>query len=147
MKISPYSPQIGAANYTTMFNASPAQKKTLRGPSQLSGSPPLEDRPPRRDIVHATQPFRDYADGGHVESDRNLAALAEREAAEARGKRLDEESFDLLFSNDAADMVDKADKMTLGRTVGEGGSRGVWKGTWSTDASSSRKEEEPSLLD
>ena len=39
-------------------------RDTLRSPAYMV-CPPLEDRPPRRDIIHATQPFHDYADGGH----------------------------------------------------------------------------------
>ena len=65
----------------------------LRDSSQFSGSPQLEDRQPYRDIPHDTQPYVDYAAGRHVESDKALAALGEREAAEARGKQLDEENF------------------------------------------------------
>lgn len=152
---NPYGPQTGSANHTPPLNESPEQQKTkltLRAPSQISSPPQPDDRPtPNHDIdlARATQPFRDYAEGGHVASDRTLAALAEREAAEARGRRLDEESFDLLFRNDPADgvVVDGNEAVRLIRPVGGGGGgRGVWKGTWSADAGSGRKEE-ASLLD
>ena len=104
---------------------------------------------PHRDIPQSTQPFRDYATGGHVEADRRLHALAERDAAEAQGRQLDKENYAALFS-DSAVLVDKTEKMTLARTRsnGEGGSRGLWKGTYepSTNANPTKKEE-TSLLD
>ncbi|KAF6225742.1 hypothetical protein HO133_009744 [Letharia lupina] len=154
IKTSPYYPQAGAANYATVFNGTPEKKKKLRNSSQFSGPPQLEDRQPYRNIPHDTQSYRDFAAGGHVESDKNLAAMVEREAAEARGKQLDEENFAALFSDPGdAVLLDKTKKMTLVRTMsnGKGGSRGVWKGVWnkpprSKDASPSKKEE-VSLLD
>ena len=117
----------------------------------LTAAPEEPHTQPHRDIPQSTQSFRDYAAGGHVEADRRLAALAERDAAEARGRQLDEENYAALFS-DPAVLVDKTTKMTLARITsdGEGGSRGVWKGTYepqrSTNASPA-KEEEASLLD
>lgn len=105
---------------------------------------------PHSDIPQSIQPFRDYAAGGHVEADRRLHALADRDAAKARGQQLDKENYAALFS-DPSVLVDKTEKMTLARTRsnGEGGSRGVWKGTYepqSTNASPT-KEKEISLLD
>ncbi|CAD6587978.1 MAG: hypothetical protein ASARMPRED_003367 [Alectoria sarmentosa] len=102
------------------------------------GSPQLQDHSsyegrPYSGISHDTQPYRDFAAGGHVEFDKNLVALAEQEAAEARGKQLDEENFAALFSDPGdATLVANSKKMTLVRTMsnGEGGSRGVWKGTY-----------------
>lgn len=96
---------------------------------------------------HNTQPYRDFATGGHVESDRNLAALLQREAAEAQGKQLDKENFAALFSNsEGAVPVDETKKMTLVRRMpdGKGGSRGVWKEAFGGSPS---KKEEASLLD
>ena len=88
-----------------------------------------------------------------MESDRNLVALAEREAAEARGKQLDKENFAALFGKSEEEgLVDTTEKMRLVRTVsnGKGGSRGLWKGTYEssryqTVGTSTR--EEASLLD
>ena len=116
---------------------------------RFSGSPHLEDRDSPRDI----QPYRNFAAGGYVESDKNLAALGAREAAEARSTQLDEENFASLFS-DVGDssLIDKTKKMTLVRTTsnGKGGSRGVWSGFYRRpsfkNAGPSRKEE-ASLLD
>ena len=97
IKTSPSKSQAEAPIYTTVFNGSPKRKRMLRDSSQFSGSPQLEDRPPYRDIPHDTQPYVDYAAGRHVESDKALAALGEREAAEARGKQLDEENFAVSY--------------------------------------------------
>ena len=117
--------------------------------SRFSGLPHLEDRDSPRDI----QPYRNFAAGGYVESDKNLAALGEREAAEARSTRLDEENFASLFS-DVGDssLIDKTKKMTLVRTMsnGKGGSRGVWSGFYrrpSFKNAGPSREEEASLLD
>lgn len=145
-KTCPQGSQVGATNYAAVFNGSPERKRTLRDSSQYSGSPP-------RDIPQDTQPFRDFAGGGHVDSDKNLVALVERKAAEARSRQLDDVNFDALF-REAGDKapVDEIEKMTLVRTISkkDGGNRGLWKGTYrpsrSQDASPSKKEE-PSLLD
>ena len=106
-----------------------------------------------RDISQDTQPYRDFAAGGHVESDRNLVALVEREAAEARGKQLDKENFAALFGHSEEEgLVERTENMRLVRTMsnGKGGSRGLWKGTYGSSkyqtASTSAKEE-ASLLD
>ena len=137
-----------------MLDESPEEERKLRGSSQISGSRQLEDRQLFRDIPHDTQPYRDYAAGGHVESDKALATLCEREAAKAQGKHLDEENFRLLFSDPAdAVLVEKTEKMTLVRTRsnGKGGSRGLWSGSYevpsSKNVSSRTKEEARSLLD
>ena len=88
-----------------------------------------------------------------MESDRNLVALGEREAAEARGKQLDKENFAALFGNtEEESRVARTEKMRLVRTKsnGKGGSRGLWEGTYESSryqtASTSMKEE-ASLLD
>ena len=107
---------------------------------------------PQRDVPQVTQPYRDFAAGGHIESDKNLVALAERETAKARGKQLDEENFAALFSDQGEEVPkNEVDNMTLVRTSDrKGGSRRQWKGTYQTsmfqDASPSQKEE-TSLLD
>ena len=79
--------------------------------------------------------------------------LMERQAAEARGKQLDEENFAALFGDaEDASLVDETKKMTLIRTKsnGKGGTRGVWKGTHEPPKSKEAgpsKREEASLLD
>ena len=97
------------------------------------------------------QAYREFAAGGHVESDKNFVELAEREAAEARGKQLDEENYAALFGSSCNDeLVDDTKKMTLVRRVsnGKGGSRGLWKGVWTSSQNARpHKKEEASLLD
>ena len=150
--------QGGDEYYAIVSNGSPERKENHRDPSQYSGLQQLDDlfegsSQNHCDSPHDTQSYRDFAAGGHVESDKKLAAMMEREAAEARGKQLDEENFAALFSDPVdAVVVDMSKKMTLVRTLsnGKGGRRGVWKGTYrpprSKNASPSKKEE-ASLLD
>ena len=144
-KTCPHGPQEGATNYATVLNGS-SERRTLRDSSPYSGSP-------QRDIPQDTQPYRNFAAGGHVESDKNLVALVERKAAEARSRQLDDVNFDALFREAGDDaLVDESEKMTLVRTTPNenGGNRGLWKGTYKPsrpqDASLSKKEE-ASLLD
>ena len=107
----------------------------------------------QRDVPQDTQPYRDFAAGGHVESDKNLVELMERETAKAWGKQLDEENFAALFSNQGDDaLADEMEKVTLVRTTSDrkSGNRGLWKGTYKTSISqdtSPSKKEETSLLD
>ncbi len=107
-------------------------------------------------IEMETRAFQDYAAGGHIESDKNLAAIAERENAEARLKRLDEENFAALFSEvnvaKGGVLTEKPDNVNLIRTKtdGQGGSRGVWKGTFEVpreDKNTETSKEGASLLD
>ena len=130
-----------------MSNGSLERKRTLRGSSRYSGSP-------QRNVPQDTQPYRDFAAGGHIESDKNLVALVEQEAAKARGKQLDEENFAALFNDQRNDLlVDGVEQMTLVRTMSDskGGNRGKWKGTYTTPSrshdASPNKNEEASLLD
>jgi len=101
-----------------------------------------------------TRAFQAYAAGGHIQSDKTLAAIAERENAEARLKRLDEENFAALFSevNVAKGGVlteNKPGNVNLVRTKtdGQGGSRGVWKGTFEVPREEVDAKEGDSLLD
>ena len=136
-----------AADYASVSDESPKRKRMLHSSSQYPGSP-------QRDVPRDTQPYRDFAAGGHVESDKNLVELVEQETAKARGKQLDEENFAALFSNQADDaLADEIEKMTLVRTKSDrkGGNRGLWKGTYKTsqsqDTGRPSKKEETSLLD
>lgn len=145
-KTCPHDPQAEAANYAMLFDRSPEKTRTLRHSLRHSGSP-------QRDLPQATQPFRDFAAGGHLQSDENLVTLMEREAAEARGRQLDEDNYAALFGDPGDDvLIDGIGKMTLVHTMsnGKGGDRGVWKGTYKASRiqdASTRKKEEPSLLD
>ena len=143
----PHDPQPEAANYAMLSDRSPERRRrTLRHSFQHSGSA-------QRDIPQDTQPFRDFAAGGHVESDEHLVTLMEREAAETCGRQLDEDNYAALFGDPGDDvLVDEIGNMTLVRTMsnGKGGDRGVWKGTYKasrTQDASTRRKEEASLLD
>ena len=134
------------ADYASVSDESPKRKRMLRDSSQYPSSP-------QRDVPRDTQPYRDFAAGGHVESDKSLVELVERETAKARGKQLDEENFAALFSNQGHDaLADEIEKMTLVRTKSgrKGENRGLWRGTYKTSKSqdtSPSKKEETSLLD
>jgi helicase required for RNAi-mediated heterochromatin assembly 1 len=106
-----------------------------------------------RGRARETQLYRDFAAGGHVESDKNLAALAQKENAEARQKQLDKESYEALFGGTEEDVLAKElDNVKLVRTKsnGRGGTRGVWKGTFEvprSESTSPKKQQEGNLLD
>jgi len=113
--------------------------------------------PALRNPEQQIKAFQDYAAGGHIESDKNIAAIAEQENAEAVLKRLDAENFAALFSDvniakkDGA-LTEKLDNVNLVRvkTDGQVGSRGIWKGTFEVprkDEDTGTSEEGASLLD
>lgn len=147
IKTSSYYPQVRAANSAPTFNGSAETKRKLRHSSQFSGSPQLDrEGQSYREVAHRTQSYRDFAAGGHFVADKDLAALTEREDAEARGKQLDEENFAALFTDPGDSiLVEKTEKMTLVQKMSDG--RGVWKGVWKGPPSSPSKKEEVSLLD
>ena len=125
--------------------------KSYQDSPLLLGSPQLEGRlppavQPYHNIPYDTKLYRDFAAGGYVESDNNLAALREREAAEARSKQLDDENFAALFRDQGDPLpVDKT-KMTLVRRLSNG--KGLWKGVYESSRSADpSKKEETSLLD
>jgi len=107
--------------------------------------------PASQDLHQNIGPFRDYAAGGHVDSDNSFAMIAENESLEARQKRLDDETFAALFGEtDAPGLAKSKDNVSLVRTKqdGEGGTRGIWKGTFEVpQANSIRPKDEMSLLD
>lgn len=103
-----------------------------------------------------SQGYRKFAAGGHIESDRMFAAMAETENAEARQKRLDkldEENAAALFGGTEEEVAaekKKNNNMKLVRTMedGKGGSRGIWKGTMKVPQKEKGvKKQERSLLD
>lgn len=109
-----------------------------------------------RNTEMETRAFQDYAAGGHIESDKNLASIAEQESAEARRKLLDEENFAALFSEvnvkKGKNLTQKPDGVNLvrTRTNAQGGSRGIWKGTIEIpqkDENKGASKEDTSLLD
>lgn len=96
-----------------------------------------------------TQGYRNFAAGGHIESDKKFAAMAEQENVEARQKRLDEENYEALFGGTEQETgaEQKKDTMKLVRTKNDG--KGVWKGTMEVPQATKggSKKNENSLLD
>ena len=75
------------------------------------------------------QAFRDFALGGHVQSDAELAAMAANELAELRLQQADSDMSNALFGTENVVM---GQDMRLVRTASDanGMKRGVWKGTY-----------------
>jgi hypothetical protein len=100
------------------------------------------------------QAFRDFANGGHVQSDAELAALAATETLrKLQLQKADQEMASALFGDDivAAPETEKQ-QVTLVRTSSHpnGTTRGVWKGTYGMTEMEVLKEPQPqeaSLLD
>lgn len=109
--------------------------------------------PKPRKPAEAGRSFRDFARGGHIKHDQEIAERAAYEAAEARREDLDKVNAAALFGNaDVHSEREKTDKMELVRTKpsGRGRSRSVWKGIHEPSPSSSgtpSPEKETSLLD
>jgi len=99
------------------------------------------------------QKFREYAEGGHVESDQRLADLAAEQQAKTRQDRMDEKNAASLFTpgEDAPPGRDMEEmKLVRTKTDGQGGSRGVWKGTYEAPAHeehTSPSKDEVSLIE
>ena len=119
------------------------------------------------------QAFRDFANGGHVQSDAELAALAARQAMnQLRLEKADEEMASALFGNDddgpsaaAATTTTTTTTTTRGKkkkqkqnvklvkssSHPDGTTRGVWKGTYGTttevEVLKDPQPQPPSLLD
>lgn len=88
-------------------NCAPATRTSSRLTKvvTLTASPEGPHAQANRDIPQSTQSFRYYAAGGHVEADRRLAVLAERDIVEARGRQLDLEIHVACFSDSDGDDV------------------------------------------
>lgn len=100
------------------------------------------------------QAFRDFANGGHVQSDAELAALAATEALnQLQLAQADQEMASALFGNDPAPATGGGkQKVTLVKSSShpDGTKRGVWKGTFGIKEAEVLKEPQPqppSLLD
>lgn len=100
------------------------------------------------------QAFRDYANGGHVKSDAELAVLAATEAIDQlQLEKADQEMASALFGDQVAPpMGGEKQKVTLVKKSShpDGTTRGVWKGTYGTGEVEVLREpppQEPSLLD
>ncbi|KAK4697938.1 helicase required for RNAi-mediated heterochromatin assembly 1, partial [Lecanoromycetidae sp. Uapishka_2] len=149
-------------SYAKAASASPEKEK------QVSPTAPRKRQQPGKLPPRTTSPqkakttkipamssaacYRNFAAGGHLESDRNFAAMAEQDSVEVRQKRLDEENFAALFGGpEQGTAVGKQDDMKLVRTKndGRGGTREIWKGTMEVPQAKKvgSKKQESSLLD
>ena len=147
-------PLAGVTDHATLFSESPEREEQVRHYPKDTGLLHFENRVvdkdrSNRDVPQNTQSYRDFAAGGHVQSDKNLVTLAERGAAEAQTAKLDEENYAALFGDRQDDRtIDEGDKMTLFRKKSNG--KSVWKGTWRPSRSESvnrSENEKASLLD
>lgn len=136
----------------------PSYSAVLNRPASQIPAYSVEDFPILQNISNQTQGYRDYAAGGHVASDKSLAALQAKQDAAARQKRLDEENYRALFpETEEGSKPKKAgdDNVKLVRTMsnGKGGNRGRWEGTFQVPKAENKKpgkkqkEEEVNLLD
>lgn len=100
------------------------------------------------------QAFRDFANGGHVQSDADLAAMAASESlSQLQLAQADQEMASALFGSDAIPATkNEKQKVTLVRSSShpDGTKRGIWKGTYGMMEAEVLKEPQPqppSLLD
>ena len=140
----------------------PSYSAVLNRPASQIPAYSVDDFPILGNISHQTQGYRDYAAGGHVASDKSLAALQAKQDVAARQKRLDDENYRALFPETEMEEGLKAkkagdnDNVKLVRTMedGKGGNRGRWEGTFRVPKAENRKvvgkeekAEEVNLLD
>ena len=136
----------------------PSYSAVLNRPASQVPAYSVEDFPILQNISSHTQGYRDYAAGGHVASDKSLAALQAKQDAAARQKKLDEENYRALFPETEEGLKPtKAgdDNVRLVRTMsnGKGGNRGRWEGTFQVPKAENKKpgkkerKEEVNLLD
>ena len=122
----------------------PSYSAILNRPASQIPAYSVEDFPILRNISDQTQGYRDYAAGGHVASDKSLAALQTKQDAAARQERLDEENYRALFPETEEGLKPKKageDNVKLVRTIsnGKGGNRGRWEGTFQVPKAENKK--------
>lgn len=113
----------------------------IRGRDVIAGSistPPLQsESSPKRalPITEEGRPFREYAEGGHKESDANLDAIGTNNLVNPN------ESVQNVVG-DLIPVVNGSQDMKLVRTTSDvdGTKRGVWKGTWVGNQNSKGKD-------
>ena len=137
----------------------PSYSAVLNRPASQIPTYSVDDFPILRNISNPTQGYRDYAAGGHVASDKSLAALQAKQDAAARQERLDEENYRALFPETGEGLKPRKaadDDVKLVRTIsnGKGGNRGRWEGIFQVPKAENKKpgkeegkEEEVNLLD
>ena len=152
---------LGYASHVPSPQKKPSYSAVLNRPASQIPAYSVDDFPILGNISHQTQGYRDYAAGGHVASDKSLAALQAKQDVAARQKRLDEENYRALFPEMDMEGGLKAkeagdDNVKLVRTMedGKGGNRGRWEGTFQVPKAENKKpgwkeerEEEVNLLD
>lgn len=114
---------------------------TARGRDNIAGRistpPPQSESSPKRalPITEEGRPFREYAEGGHKESDANLDAIGTNSLVNVN-------ESDQGVVGDVIPVVNGRQAMKLVRTTSEvdGTKRGVWKGTWVGNQNSKEKE-------
>lgn len=104
---------------------------------RISTPPPQSESSPKRalPITEEGRPFREYAEGGHKESDANLDAIG-------TNKLVNVNESDQGVVGDVVPVVNGRQAMKLVRTTSEvdGTKRGVWKGTWVGNQNSKEKK-------
>ena len=159
--ISPEQPRGRALGVPAPEKKKPSYSAVLNRPASQIPAYSVDDFPMLRN-TNPTQGYRDYAAGGHVASDKSLAALQAKQDAATRQKRLDDENYRALFPEAGEGLKPKKaaadDNVKLVRTMsnGKGGNRGRWEGTFQVPKAENRKlekkdekekEEEVNLLD
>lgn len=153
----------GSAPHVPPPQKNPSYSAILNRPTSQIPAYSVDDFPILGNVSHQTQGYRDYAAGGHVASDKSLAALQAKQDAAARQQRLDEENYRALFPEmgmvEGGLMAKKTggdENVRLVRTMedGKGGNRGRWEGTFRVPKAEGRKpgkeeerEEVVNLLD
>lgn len=112
----------------------------VRGRDNIAGrmtTPPQSESSPKRalPITEEGRPFREYAEGGHIESDANIDAIGTNSLVNVN-------ESDQGMVGEIIPVVNGRQAMKLVRTTSEvdGTKRGVWKGTWVGNQNSKEKE-------
>ncbi|KAL9037151.1 MAG: hypothetical protein Q9180_003883 [Flavoplaca navasiana] len=113
--------------------------------------------PALMELTPEAQPFRDFADGGHVAADAAAASRAADAAAKERHSRLDAENHTALFGNSSGidDLIDtsltpRTNELKLAgtRQARDGTIRNTYEGSYSSPvATQTCKTQEFSLID
>ncbi len=113
---------------------------------------PSPGHSPRR-IVEGAEAYQNYAKGGHVEADANIAAMSQTLAAQLRQQKADDDMAKALFGVDgtySSSNVSVVDEEATARLVeltpdGNGGSRGKWVEVFESNVPSTDWKSRPSM--
>ena len=106
-----------------------------------------------RDFSENAKAFRDFAEGGHVQADKDLAKMMEADAANARGHKLEMDSFDAMFGGPTklAQTENTKDMKLIRMDIDDrGATRTVYRETYTPpvlEPKKTGKGKETSLLD